>query len=382
MGLFLMPESHYLLCLPYLPLLSSLQLGPWLVTSKDRFNGPWLSRDFKELSEQLLDRFDYPYIMRCTPAILVSAANGADGTLPNEAESISIQRALNFSFLAQNPYPSDDNYTWRTVTADNIQLQYWPIRADGFIGYPAGGRIKTLKTNLNLEGSEWRIPHPLELQMPSVELTPDHDVAKAIYDISVQVLTGAKSSEELNQHRQLLTAIDCWSKAWLNTPSIRDAERVVLLKTAFEALLGLEQKDSHMSKELKALREIFNTPVGAMGEHAEGLLWNANQIPRHEAPSKLKKYLGDQLTDFEHWFMEFTDRRNTIIHEGMTPDLDYEVPESAFSGHFVAVADRVLREAILLKLHQLDYPDLWCTPLSRKVRKACRKITENPELAK
>ena len=82
----------------------------------------------------------------------------------------------------------------------------------------------------------------------------------------------------------------------------------------------------------------------------------------------------DQLTDLEHWFMEFAGARNSIIHNGITPTLTYNEPDSAYNGHFVFTAEFLLRAVIRVSLGTLGYPDLWRSQIWRIVKAAYEKL--------
>lgn len=368
-----MPHPSRLLCLPYLPLAAPIQVGDWLLINSQDFTGPWLDAKFEKRSKQLLERFvGLNSSPLNTPAIVVSAKHGANGEVPNQVEGAALQLALNFGFVGNNPYQSEDNYTWHMVTTDNTELQIWPIpsEGDGWIAYPTGIVILTKHGGWNLDEAGWSVPCPLELHMPLASVSGDAATTQAIYEIAVKVNSDTENLPPLDQERHILTAISWWSKSWRNTPSVSWADRVVILKTAFEALLGGE---SHTPKAAQLLRMLFEAAASKVEGKVEGLLWSTSETPTHTALPHIKKQIKiDKLTDLEHWFIEFGNQRNKIIHEGITPSLTYQEGKSVYNGHLVLTADRVLREAVKLQLESLGYPGLWRSGTDRTLHDAIR----------
>ena len=62
-----------------------------------------------------------------------------------------------------------------------------------------------------------------------------------------------------------------------------------------------------------------------------------------------------QITDLDHWFMDFADARNKIIHEGLEPPLIYSGLNTAYKGHFVFTAEFLLRAVVKVSLMQFGY---------------------------
>lgn len=65
-----------------------------------------------------------------------------------------------------------------------------------------------------------------------------------------------------------------------------------------------------------------------------------------------------KLPAFEHWFWNFTETRNRIVHDTLEPDMDYELEGSPLAGNIFRVADRVCRELIRVSLSRLGRPNL------------------------
>jgi hypothetical protein len=164
---------------------------------------------------------------------------------------------------------------------------------------------------------------------------------------------------------RIKTAIGWFVKAWRNTATVHFPERVVFLKTAFEALTGTSK--SYVSA--RALRQLFEAMPDTSANDAERLLWSPAEQPIHTRTfMKNGKQQTEQITDLEQWFMSFADARNTIIHQGVVPPLVYNAANANYNGHFVFTAEYLLRAVVKVSLAQFGYPDLWRSPTWRVVK--------------
>ena len=59
--------------------------------------------------------------------------------------------------------------------------------------------------------------------------------------------------------------------------------------------------------------------------------------------------------------MEFTDARNTIIHEGKLPEFTYSGSNSTYNGPFIYTAEFLLRGVIKVLLSKRGHDDAWRT---------------------
>lgn len=171
---------------------------------------------------------------------------------------------------------------------------------------------------------------------------------------------------------RLRVAIAWFIKAWRNTATVHWSERIVFLKTAFEAITATDK--SHISAQL--LRDLFRAIPGTSPTDSDLLIWSPA-----ETASRTRQWTDrggnvhvDQLTDLEHWFMEFKGARNSIIHNGITPSLIHNQPHSAYNGHMVFTAEFLLRAVIKVSLTSLGYNDLWRSQLWRIVKAAYDKL--------
>jgi hypothetical protein len=124
------------------------------------------------------------------------------------------------------------------------------------------------------------------------------------------------------------------------------ADRVVMLKTGFEALTGTSDSwDSSVR-----LRRLFETQLaGRSPGECEDLLWSPSETERFFVHRKKRQ---TPATDLQDWFMAFAYVRNSIIHRGEAEQGRYRKAKSSYNGHFVFVAERLLREAIRVSLIQ------------------------------
>src|SRR5262249_35533569 len=167
---------------------------------------------------------------------------------------------------------------------------------------------------------------------------------------------------------RIRTAIGWLVKAWRNTATVHFPERVVFLKTAFEAMTGTSK--SHVSAQ--ALRQLFEAVPNTSVTDSELLVWSPAEQPVHNWTfMKSGKPQTVPVTGLEHWFMSFADARNTIIHQGVVPSLAYTHPQNAgYEGPFVFTAEFLLRAVVKVSLAQCGYPDLWRSAIWRAVKAA------------
>jgi hypothetical protein len=166
------------------------------------------------------------------------------------------------------------------------------------------------------------------------------------------------------------------SKAWRNTSSITPADRIVFLKTGFEALT--DSGKSHVSAE--RLRLLFEDVLGSANISSDDeILWSPND------QSNMTRTWGDQghtqtaaVTPLEHWFMSFVDSRNAVIHRGRRTAGQYS-EGTAFDGSYVWTGEWLLRVAIKLRLHQLGHRNHWRSQASREMSRLTKRLINELE---
>ena len=150
--------------------------------------------------------------------------------------------------------------------------------------------------------------------------------------------------------RTITTAAEWHRFAMSNPLAITSKQRIVAIKTAFEALLGTSESRPAAHR----LRVLFETAT--RGHHSllpwTGLFWSPRERVewRWEFLKKEKTRHLEGRSELERWFMALARVRNLIIHEGKLVTETYEAPAdrplSRYAGALVWVGERVLREAI------------------------------------
>jgi hypothetical protein len=293
---------------------------------------------------------------------------GADGELPSEDERIALQYALHFATIDGNADQASDNAGWFTATTNNSELFIWPIDTqNGYIAIARGLLVRVLDGGHRI-GNNLVIRAPLELHMPmGVQLDPE------ILSASYQGFLGIGQPEQLTQSLRNTTR---WlAKSWRNTQDLGWDDRIFMLKTAFEALTG----DSSAAGGAEALHWIygeFKSRRHPTASSTSELLWSPT-----ERRSRIRRWVdrgGRQrsvrLTNLEHWYCSFADARNTIIHEGTIPSLQYIARGSAYEGHYFHTGERLLRETIKILFDASGYPDLWHSSMARAIARALQDL--------
>jgi hypothetical protein len=355
-------------CLPYLPLMSSHRISQWLILPVGQYTGPWISEIYKKRAEQLLKHFVWANGMAAKDIpIVVSAENGASGIVPDESDGRALQLAIDFASIDQSMVLPGDPLP-RLLTTDNTELQKWPLSDDGYIAYPTGLMVRTTHGGWNLDQNDWKVPCPLDVYMPNVKVSLHDELATAIYETIQKGYADPANTTE----RRFTITLGWWAKSWRNSSSVSWEDRIVLLKTGFEALLD----ESSTPKASKLLRQLFESAAKHAGEEVKGLLWTQAEIPSRDHPFTTPTYQGTKVTDLEHWFLSFGSARNDIIHQGAAATLSYSEADSAYNGSFVMVGERVLREALKMQLELLGYGGLWKTGLDRAIHTAHAEFPE------
>ena len=123
---------------------------------------------------------------------------------------------------------------------------------------------------------------PLDLHMPILTPSPDPLVLAGIYET---VLRSLRSPGENPTADRVRVAVQWFTKAWSNTRAIQWPERLVYLKTAFEALTGTSKnwKSAHI------LRKTFEALPHTTEKDSEILVWSPEEKPVHTRTWSNKK---------------------------------------------------------------------------------------------
>ena len=363
----------YLAFCPYLPVHNAIEFAGWEFGPLEAFDGRWSDPRFEARAKAFLGKFvDGAGAPIKNPSILCRRGHPLDGALPDPTEIDALENTIAFGFLDQNPRhsPKTERRSWAVVTADNTELYFWPIDVEaGYVTVRTGMMVQTLGGGYQIDDLELVIRPPLDLHLPLGTQTADPMVLDAVFKT---VLSSAATPGANVTCDRIRVAIGWLAKAWRNTSTVHSAERIVFLKTAFEAMTATDK--SHISAQL--LRDLFRAVPDTSASDSDLLIWSPT-----ETASRTRTWTDrrgvvhvDQLTDLEHWFMEFGGARNSIIHNGITPLLTYNEPNSQYNGHFVFTAEFLLRAVIKVSLGALGYPDLWRSETWRIVKAAYERL--------
>lgn len=367
-----MPHPYLGFC-PYLPLSAVVTFADWEIGPVKAFEGRWIDARFESSAKAFLAKFvDGAGVSIRNPSLLCRRGGVMDGSLPSTHEIDALEQAIPFGFLDQNPRHSPDTQAqaWTIVTADNTDVFFWPIDIeDGYVTVRTGMMVQTLGGGYRINDPELAIRPPLDLHLAVAVQKADSATLEAVYRIVLSSVSqpGANVTAD-----RLRVAIGWLIKAWRNTATVHWSERIVFLKTGFEAITATEK--SHVSAQL--LRDLFRAVPDTAPQDSELLIWSPA-----ETANRTRQWTDrggnvhvDQLTDLEHWFMEFATARNSIIHNGIVPSLVYTEPASAYNGHMVFTAEFLLRTVVKVSLGTLGYPDLWRSEIWRIVKATYEKL--------
>ena len=211
---------------------------------------------------------------------------------------------------------------------------------------------------------------PVELHIPhGVTVAPD------LMDALLAVFGGQRSAKDATMAKRLATAVTWLGQAWRNTESIRWVERIVMLKTAFEALTDAADRTA-----ADRLEQLFDDlRKDDVSDYVAGdLLWRPSESPTLERNwrDNRGRDRSKTVTPLSHWFHAFDDVRNEIIHEGKVGDLIYNGPAERYQGPYVFIGERLLRESIRVSLRQFGYPDLWQSYAVRLTKKGLAPVID------
>jgi hypothetical protein len=363
-----MAHPHLAFC-PYLSVQKVIEFADWQLGPVESFEDQWADVKFKSQSKAFLAKFvDNSGKPIEHPSLLRRRGGPIDGRLPAPEEIEALEAAIAFAFLDENPRrtPKTVGHGWNVLTADNAEPFFWPIDVEaGYVTVSTGLMVRTLGGGYQIADAELVIRPPLDLHLPLGSHTADAMCLEAVYRTVLSSLQrpGANPTAD-----RIKTAIGWLGKAWRNTATVHFPERVVFLKTAFEAMTGTSK--SHVSAQ--KLRQLFEAVPNTSPTDSELLLWSPAERPVYTWTfMKNGKPQTVQVTGLEHWFMSFADARNTIIHQGVVPSLAYTNPSNAeYEGPFVFTAEFLLRAVIKVSLAQFGYPDLWRSATWRAVKAA------------
>ena len=359
-----MPSPCLAFC-PYLPMEEPIEFGDWELGPLAEFEERWADPDFKTQAKAFLAKFvDGAGKPIKHPSLLCRRQGSIDGTSPSTQEIEALTAAIAFAFLDTNPrrctsLPSQLSQC--VVTTDNTEPFFWPIDlASGNVVVTTGIMVKIISHQMSYKDLTIRPPLDLRMPMPIGICAVDAKCLEAVYQTVRQSLSNAGNATA----DHLRIAIGWFAKAWRNTETVTYEDRVVFLKTAFEALSGT----SNSRCTARFLRQLFEAIPHTTSLDSKQLVWSPEERPDHTLTKKNGKPYPDRFTDLEKWFMAFADVRNEIIHKGKSPSpWEYSGSNAAYDGHFVFTAEFLLRAAIKVSLSPYGYPDLWRSDLQNTI---------------
>lgn len=340
---------------PYLPLRSGVEAGPWWIGPLEAYTGTWRDDRFEDVARRMIASHVAARGQAISnPALIASLESGVDGNWPDRTEMEALQLALHFTVLHCNPIWTEETRNqrgWQTATSDNSTIHFWPVDVDGEgVALRAGFMVQVLVGGYTLK-SGVEIPAPEELHLPNgVSLDPE------ILDALRRVINGDRDNGDADLAARLATAVGWLAHAWRNTESIDLRQRIVMLKTGFEALTD----SSETWQSAERLDELFRKiPLDAAQDRfAAHLLWQpseTNSMSWSDRGGRVRR-----CTPLNHWFRAFGACRNEIIHQGRLISPTYEEP-TRYAGPYLQIAERVLREAISISLREFGHENLWKT---------------------
>lgn len=278
-------------------------------------------------------------------------------TREKELERGALAQAVAFATVAANCGATGFGIRRRQqsqdlLTAENARLLILPVAV-----LEAGRtlipdmRLHTSKVlNLEIADGDALAPPPGLVSNENVEL--DHAVLQAVFSLMMAATTEGASKETL----QLRNTIHWFLRAWSNGPEDTEEDAVVYLKTALEALGG----SSSSKAALRSIEPIYRSVVGTTSQC--DFLYD----PEIKASTV---YKGKEVhqSDFARWYWVLADARNSIIHDTMAPDeCEISISGSRFNGRLWDIAERVVRELILIRLAQFGSSLCALTPEKRR----------------
>ncbi len=356
-----MTDMFITLC-PFLCLGQRHDFGDFSVGPFASFESMWKDSAFKDAASELVSKFAFANGKRNdNPALVVRIRAGVDGSMLSDDELNSLQLALDFAVIDSNPfYDEDRDYNGAHIaTTDNSEVQVWSVRKGSGTVLQRGVLVNIRDLVFDLGGGITRIQSSLETPSPAIT-----HIDRELLEACFRVFVSAESDDGNPIPSRVRTAVRWLSKSWRNTPSIGWDDRIVMLKTAFEALTDSSQSWKS-AKRLRGLFERLDSSVPGP-ETIEGLLWSPDEQKRWTASYQDKQGNVHPVfrTDLEHWFVSFSDARNDIIHDGVAVGLNY-YEETAYKGPYFWTAERLLRESAKVQLHLLGHPNLWRDGLGR-----------------
>lgn len=324
---------------PALPLSKTLRLGEWCIGTPGP-DVPWRSARFKELATAYVESFVKQGFKK--GAWMWHHAGGFDGSMPTPEIWSAIHATICFVTIDANDHvrgAADE--ADRFATTENAALYTQPIDEEkGFLARREGGLLKhVLRIGEKLGSVQVGLP---DATMALSDLViPSQRLASALFE--------ALSDLSVEDHRRINVALE-WHRFALSNPKVVSwGQRLIALKTGFEALSG-QSNTRRCGAFLRKLFEETTQPHQHLLPWA-GLLWSPKERTdlartwlRNNTPQQVVR------SELEDWFAALGEQRNQLIHEGTLSSDVYEAPperpQSRYAGPLFRTADRLLRETV------------------------------------
>jgi hypothetical protein len=231
------------------------------------------------------------------------------------------------------------------ATTENAELFLQPVvEEDGSIAYRKGGSLKSVLTGGYKIGQE-AIPLP-DATVPILRpMMVSTKLAAAVFNA---LITASTKTDHIR------IALEWHTVAMSNPAAVTLQQRLIAIKTAFEALLGT----SNSRECAQRLRTLFES-VTKLHLHLlpwVGVLWSPKERTNlvRQYTTKKGAIKKDMRSELEDWFMTLAAARNSVIHDGVLSIVEYaapvERPLSRYKGTLFWRGERLVREAIKASL--------------------------------
>lgn len=361
------PQPVFVLA-PYLPLSTVHSVGPWRLAPRGADELRWVDSRVRKHVDAFLRHFvDVHGRSIEHPTIIYRSGEPIGASEPTMHEFSALQLAVTFAVLDASVDYSEETAraTWRVATSDNADIQGWRVSRDGSYSVALGAIVQSWIGGLNVYDDHARVPPPAELHLPS-PLALDADLATAIYSYVLR-------NDDSRIFRNVIRWLD---KAWRNTVSIDQWDRLVFLRTAFEALLGVSSRFAGA----RLLRTRFEERANSLGiEEAGGtLLWSPAEPTATAHWTVRGQERTEERTELQRWYLALCEARNEVVHDGNQPDLLYG-EGTAYDGPLLHVAKRVLCEALKLDVSLATDTSVWMTQHDRQLQEIIGRLLDERE---
>lgn len=337
------PETIYVVYLPYLPLVERATIGDWeLIPRADLRDHDCLDVRTLELARGLADLYVLPKNAGTRAGVFARARTGRIGDDPTDPDRLrDLRRACVVMVLEviESPllpeHERDPNIGHYALTSDNATVFAHGIsHKGGYTGTVTGSRVRSLSLGIPVvddpsdpTAPRQTIPPPGDVRIPTFKPPAlDGEYADATWE---SIRRGDDAARRLGR------AIDWLNLAWLNASGLTDELRVPALRAGFEVLLDAD--DSEL-----------------LAQRLSPLIRDASPIRHRKWTSIAGKPKSANMRDVAWWFMEFSFLRNDLMH-GRSPTRGKWLHHGAVH---TDLAEWYLRQAIKHTVASDGHPDV------------------------